>query len=157
VLRADVGLVGNADIRADLPAGPVTYGELFEVQPSQNSMVRVTLRGSQLREVLEHALDGTGGPTAHVAGATVRYDPRRRAGKRIRRIELQAGKVLQQKAVYTLAVDDFIGGGGAGYTMLAGLPSEPASMLDVDALVVYLRRLPQPVDIVGRAGFVSSR
>lgn len=157
VLRADVGLVGNADIRADLPAGPVTYGELFEVQPSQNSMVRVTVRGAQLREVLEHALDGSGGPTAHVAGATVRYDPRRRAGKRIRRIELQPGKALQPKAVYTLAVDDFIGGGGAGYTMLAGLPSEPASMLDVDALVAYLRRLPQPVDIVGRAGFVSSR
>ena len=46
VLRADVGLVGNAGIRADLPAGPVTYGQLFEIQPSQNSLVKLTLTGT---------------------------------------------------------------------------------------------------------------
>ena len=68
VLRADVGLVGNADIRADLPAGPVTYGQLFEVQPSQNELLKVMLTGAQLREVLEHALDRGGRPSVHVDG-----------------------------------------------------------------------------------------
>jgi 2',3'-cyclic-nucleotide 2'-phosphodiesterase (5'-nucleotidase family) len=157
VLRADVGLVGNADMRADLPAGPVTYGQLFEVQPSQNGLVKVTLTGAQLREVLEHALDHGGRPSAHVAGVEVRYDPRRPPGRRIQRVELQRGKRLQRDGQYTLAVDDFLAGGGDGYRVLAGRASEPGAMLDVEAIVAYLRRLPQPVDVVGVSGFVSRR
>jgi 5'-nucleotidase len=157
VLRADVGLVSNADIRADLPAGPVTYGQLFEVQPSQNGLVKVTLSGAQLRKVLEHALERGERPSAHVAGAKVRYDPRRPAGRRIQGIELQRGRKLQPGAQYTLAVDDFLAAGGNGYTILAARPSEPGAMLDVEGVVTYLRRLPQPVEVDRSPGFVSSR
>jgi len=156
VLRADVGLVGDAAIRADLPAGPVTYGQLFEMQPSQNGLVKVTVTGKQLRKVLEHALD-RGRPAAHVAGIEVRYDPRRPAGRRIRGVEVGRGRKLQPDAEYSLAVDDFLAAGGDGYAMLAGLPSEPGAMLDVEGVITYLRRLPQPVEFVGRPGFVSTR
>jgi hypothetical protein len=41
--------------------------------------------------------------------------------------------------------------------MLVGLPHEPGVTLDVDAVVAYLRRLPQPVDVTVRPGFVSTR
>jgi 2',3'-cyclic-nucleotide 2'-phosphodiesterase/3'-nucleotidase/5'-nucleotidase len=156
VLRADIGLVGDAAIRADLPSGPVTYGQLFEVQPSQNSLVKVTVTGTQLRKVLEHALD-RGRPAAHLAGATVRYDPRRPVGRRIRGIEVGRGQKLLPNADYTLATDDFLAAGGEGYAMLTGLRSEPGAMLDVEGVVTYLRRLPQPVEFLGRAGFVSTR
>jgi 2',3'-cyclic-nucleotide 2'-phosphodiesterase (5'-nucleotidase family) len=156
VLRTDIGFVGNLGIRADLPAGPVTYGQLFQVQPSQSSLVKVTVTGGQLRRMLEHALD-SGSPAAHVAGATVRYDPRRPAGRRIRGVEVGAGRKLRSEAEYTLAIDDFLAAGGDGYAMLAGLPSEPGTMLDVDGVITYLRRLPQPVQFAGRAGFVSTR
>lgn len=156
VLRTDIGFVGNLGIRADLPAGPVTYGQLFQVQPSQSSLVKLTVTGGQLRRMLEHALD-SGSPAAHVAGATVRYDPRRPAGRRIRGVEVGAGRKLRSEAEYTLAIDDFLAAGGDGYAMLAGLPSEPGTMLDVDGVITYLRRLPQPVQFAGRAGFVSTR
>jgi 2',3'-cyclic-nucleotide 2'-phosphodiesterase (5'-nucleotidase family) len=155
VLRADVGLVSSGDIRADLPAGPVTYGHLFEVQPSQNRLVKVTVTGVQLREVLEQALQ-RGRPAAHIAGGRVRYDPRRPAGRRVQKVELQ-GRKLRPEARYTLAVDDFIAAGGDGYTMLVGLPAEPGATLDVDGVITYLRRLPQPVEVTARAGFVSTR
>jgi 2',3'-cyclic-nucleotide 2'-phosphodiesterase/3'-nucleotidase/5'-nucleotidase len=155
VLRADVGLVRNADITGDLVGGPVTYGQLFEVQSSQNSMVKVTLTGRRLREVLEHALE-RGTPAVHIAGASVRYDPRRSTGKRIQRIALAAGG-LRPDGTYTLAVDDFVAGGGDGYTMLAGLPVENAGTLDLDVLVAYLRRLSQPVQVSGVVGFTSTR
>ena len=42
--------------------------------------------------------------------------------------------------------------------MLVGLPAEPAPMLDVDGLVTYLRRLPQPADVKAQGpGFISTR
>ena len=106
--------------------------------------------------MLEHALD-SGSPAAHVAGVTVRYDPRRRGGRRMQGVELRHGRKLRPDADYTLAIDDFLAAGGDGYTMLAGLPAEPGTMLDVGGLITYLRRLPQPVQFVGRAGFVSTR
>jgi 2',3'-cyclic-nucleotide 2'-phosphodiesterase / 3'-nucleotidase / 5'-nucleotidase len=155
VLRADLGLVRNADITADLPGGPVTYGQLFEVQSSQNGMVKVTLTGRRLRELLEHAVE-RGVPAAHIAGASVRYDPRRPPGKRVQRIDLASGS-LRSDGSYTLAVDDFVAGGGDGYTMLSGLPAEPVGTLDVDVLVTYLRRLAQPVQVTGVVGFTSTR
>jgi 2',3'-cyclic-nucleotide 2'-phosphodiesterase (5'-nucleotidase family) len=157
VLRADVGLVRNEDIRADLSAGPVSYGQLFEAQSSQNGMVKVTLSGRRLQEVLEQALDRQGRPAAHVAGVTVEYDPRRPPLKRIRQIELPGGKKLRAGDSYILATDDFVSGGGAGYSALVGLPAEPAGMLDVDALALYLRRLPQPVVAPAGQGFTSTR
>ena len=155
VLRADLGLVGNGGIRGDLPGGPVNYGQLYEVQPFQNALLKVTLSGRQLREVLEHAL-AEGEPSAHISGAVVRYDPRRSPGRRVRSVELQ-GRRLRNDARYTLAVDDFLASGGDGYRMLMDLPAEPGGMLDVDGLITYLRRLSQPIEVTIRPGFVSTR
>jgi 5'-nucleotidase len=157
VLRTDVALVRNDDIRGDLPAGPVSYGQLFEVQSSQNGLVKITLSGRRLQELLEHALDSQGRPTAHVAGVVVQYDPKRPLQQRIRQIELPGGKKLRSGDNYTLATDDFLSAGGEGYAMLMGLPAEPAGMLDVDALALYLRRLPQPIAPPTGQGFVSRR
>jgi 2',3'-cyclic-nucleotide 2'-phosphodiesterase/3'-nucleotidase/5'-nucleotidase len=157
VLRADMGLVRNEDIRADLPAGPVSYGQLFEIQSSENRLQKVTLSGRQFRELLEQAFDRDGQPRAHLAGARVRYDPRRSIRKRVQRIELQGGRELQPDATYTVAVDDFLAAGGDGYTMLIGRTAEQAAMLDVDGLITYLRRLPQPINVTVGAGFISTR
>ncbi|HEX7338107.1 MAG TPA: 5'-nucleotidase, partial [Gemmatimonadales bacterium] len=153
VLRTELGLVTNSSIRADLPGGRITYGQLFEVHPSQNRLVKLTVSGSQLKELLEHALEG-GKPSAHIAGARVRYDPQRRPGQRVQGIEL-LGRKFRREGRYTLAADDFLAAGGEGYTMLVGLPAEPAPLLDVDGLVTYLRRLPQPADVTARPGFLS--
>jgi 5'-nucleotidase len=157
VLRADVGLVANAEIGADLPAGAVTYGQLYRVQPSEAGLVKVTLSGAQLREVLEQAFSRNGRPTAHVAGARVRYDPRRPAGRRIQRVELVGSRKFDAKAEYTLATDDFLASGGEGYLALVNRPSVPGSILDVDATIAYLKRLPQPAEFSAPAGFESSR
>ncbi|MFL5402909.1 MAG: 5'-nucleotidase C-terminal domain-containing protein [Gemmatimonadales bacterium] len=157
VLRTDVGLVANDGIRAGLPAGPVTYGQLFEIQPSQNTLVKLTLNGARLQEVLEQSLDQSGRPTAHVAGLRVRYDPRRRQHRRIQSVELLGGRKLRRDAMYTLAVDDFLSTGGHGYTMLTGLRAEPGGTLEVEALITYLRRLPQPVTFSDEPGFISTR
>jgi 2',3'-cyclic-nucleotide 2'-phosphodiesterase/3'-nucleotidase/5'-nucleotidase len=157
VLRADLGLVINGGIRADLPAGQINYGQLFEVQPFENGLVKLTLNGRQLREVFEHALDRRGTPTAHVSGAMVHYDPRRPVGKRVQRVQLHDGRRLRSDGLYSLAVDDFVAAGGEGYTMLTGLPAKPSGMLDVDGLITYLRRLPQPVVAPGGPGFISTR
>jgi 2',3'-cyclic-nucleotide 2'-phosphodiesterase (5'-nucleotidase family) len=142
--KADVALVNNGGIRADLPAGPVSYGALFDVQPFQNRLVRVTLSGAELREVLEHALAG-GRPQVHVSGLQVWYSPTRAQGRRIRRIRLMNGRSLDPTHHYTLAVPDFLAAGGDGFAMLAAAPRVDAGVVDIDAVIAYLGVLPQPV------------
>jgi 5'-nucleotidase len=91
-----------------------------------------------------------------VAGAKVRFDPRARKHP-IQAVELTGGKRLENRGTYTIAVDDFLSAGGDGYTMLTGLTGEPSGMLDVEGLITYLRRLPQPVTVRDEIGFSSSR
>jgi 5'-nucleotidase len=156
-VRADVGLVNAGGIRADLPAGPVSYGALVEVEPFQNVLVTVTLTGAELRALLEQAVQGQGRPSLEIAGALVRYDPARPAGRRIQAIRLQGGRKLSPRERYRVALPDYLARGGDGFASLAAHAADPSGVLDVDALRDFLRRLPQPVDVAAGSGFASSR
>lgn len=155
-LRADLGLVRTEAIRADLPSGPVTYARLAAVEPDRGDLVRLTITGAQLSALLERALAGTG-PTVHLAGAQVRYDPRAQAGKRVRGVTLTGGGKLRNDSEYTLATDEATAGGAGGMSPLAGVQYEREGLLDVEAVGAFLRRLPQPVEASAPAGFVSTR
>ncbi len=155
--RADFGLVLNASIRADLPAGPVTLARLREVEPAGSDLVRLTLTGAQIQSLLEHALEEADGPSVHLAGGRVRYDPRARIGRRVKEVTLGTGRKLQPRDTYTLATDDSTAWGAGGFTMLAGSPTERVGLLDVEAAATYLRRLPQPVEVDASTAFRSTR
>ena len=47
--KTDVGFYNAAGVRAPLTAGPVTYGQLYQVLPFENTVVSVDLTGDQLR------------------------------------------------------------------------------------------------------------
>ena len=81
---------------------------------------------------------------AHVSGIRVRVTPAKAAGQRVTAVTLADGRAVQDTATYTLAVPDFMAAGGSGYAMLR-LPAENTGIVDLDALVDYLRKLPQPV------------
>ena len=52
----DVSVMNRGGVRAPLDSGTVTYGELFEVAPFGNMLVRLTITGAGLRAWLEKAL-----------------------------------------------------------------------------------------------------
>jgi 5'-nucleotidase len=141
---ADASLVNNGSIRRDLPAGPVSWGTLFELQPFQNALVTLRLSGAQLKAALENAVLGSA-PDAHISGMTVAWDPAAPAGRRVREIRLSSGRVVAEADTVTLAVTEFLAGGGDRFTSLAEAPRTATSWIDLDALIAYLQSLPQPV------------
>lgn len=155
-LRTDFAIMNNGGIRTGLPAGPVNYSQVYEVAPLQNQLMRVRITGRQMRSVLEHVLS-PGEPSAHVSGLRVTYDAARPEGSRVRDVRLPNGKRMEDRTTYTLAVSDFLAEGKSGYTVLAGLSGEPSGIMDVDALIAYLRRLPQPVAPPEDVRFVAGR
>ena len=145
VAQADVAIVNNGGIRADLAAGAVTYGDLYEVQPFQNRLVRLLATGKVLKEALEHVVAGDRAD-AHVSGLEVWYDPGKRAGQRVTKLTLADGRGVDDGRTYTVAVSDFLAAGGSGFTMLRGLPADDAGLVDLDALIRYLSELRSPVE-----------
>ncbi|HEV8305386.1 MAG TPA: 5'-nucleotidase C-terminal domain-containing protein [Gemmatimonadales bacterium] len=145
--KADVAIMNNGGIRADLPEGAVTWGNLQQVQPFQNRLLRLTVKGAVLLDALEHCVAGTGGePDCHVSGIEVWYDPRHKAGKRITRARLEGGKGIDGGRAYTLVVSDFMATGGSGFAMFAGAPADDLDLVDLDALIRYLGVLRPPVE-----------
>lgn len=155
--RSDLGLVRLASLAADLPAGPVTYARLAAVEPAAADLLVVTLTGHQLRDLVEQAVAASPAPRVHLAGATVRYDPRAPAGRRVKSIGLAGGRKFRPEDSYTLAIDDATAAGTDGLNALRGRPAVRTGMIDIEAVAVYLRRLPQPVEIDGAPAFIATR
>ncbi|MBI1967682.1 MAG: 5'-nucleotidase C-terminal domain-containing protein [Gemmatimonadetes bacterium] len=141
--RAEAAIMNNTGIRADVAGGTVTYGDLFQVQPFQNRLLRLTVSGAVLLEALEQVVSGE---RAHVSGVEVWYDPARPAGRRITRTKLLNGRPVDPRRTYTLAVTNFLAAGGSGFGMLRDSPQEDLGLIDLDALIRYLSVLRSPID-----------
>jgi 2',3'-cyclic-nucleotide 2'-phosphodiesterase (5'-nucleotidase family) len=143
--KGDVAIMNNGGIRTELRAGEATYGSLFEIQPFGNNLYSLTMTGEQLRGLLEEMLKKN--PVDdHVSGLTIKYDPSRPTGSRIVSATMADGTPLSDTREYSVIVNDFLATGGEGYN--AGgraSASRPLNIVDLDALIGYLRTLPAPI------------
>jgi len=155
VLRTDFALMDNAGIQADLPAGAVRVGDLFTVLPRQSTLVVITLTGADMTRVLEHVLQD-GPPAAHLSGATVKFDPSRPVGRRVREVRLANGKKIDKKRSYRLAVPENVAG-DARWGLPRVTPEAESGLIDLDAVTTYLRRLSSPISYTPDPRFVSTR
>ena len=154
---ADVALMNNGGIRRSLPAGPVTWTDLFELQPFNNMLVRHTMSGALLRRALEHSVRD-GDVDLHASGITVRYEPDAPYGERILEMTFDDGSPLQPEDRYEVTVNDFISGGGGGYTMFAEAEAiEPLEVADLAALIAHLEAQPQPLPIPRAPRWIEAR
>lgn len=150
---AQVALMNPGGIRAPLtfanspggePAGDVTYGEAFTVQPFNNLVVTQTLTGQQLKDVLDQQFVGFGGQgTQRILqvskGFSYTYDSSLPAGSsRVSQLTLN-GVPIDLAASYKVTTNDFLANGGDGFTNLTkGTGRVTAPGFDVDALTAYL-------------------
>ena len=144
---ADVVLLNNGSLRrALLPAGPVTFGMLYELQPFQNELVVITAPARVLREALEHGARGPGGRVSvHIAGVHATLDTLVATEGRVRSLTLRNGRVLSDTDTIRIGLTDFVAGGGDRFTMFDGHPRVATGVVDVDALMRHLSQQPSPV------------
>jgi len=142
--KGDVAIMNNGGIRTELRAGEATYGSLFELQPFGNTLYSLTMTGAQLRGLVEAMLAKS--VNDHVSGMTIRFDPSKPAGSRLVSVTMADGTPLSDTRTYNVIVNDFIATGGEGYN--AGgraTASKPLNIVDLDALIDYLKSLPSPI------------
>jgi len=142
---AQVALMNKGGVRAGLDAGPVTWQELYTVQPFGNTLMKATLTGEELISALEHGMTSSGA-TIQIAGMELTVDRTKPYGSRIIEARLADGSPIQPDSSYVTVFNNFIGSGGDGYDMLRDAEqSEDTGYLDLNALIQYLEKQPKPV------------
>ncbi|MBC7895425.1 MAG: 5'-nucleotidase C-terminal domain-containing protein [Cytophagaceae bacterium] len=141
---ADIAVMNRGGVRTDLNAGPMTYGDVFQVQPFENKLVRITVSGADLLRYLERIGVGTSG--FHLSGLIVEIDRQRPEGSRLVRAVLDGGRPIDPARTYTVGMTDFLAEGGDALGLTGrGARTETLGIIDRDALANYLKQLPQPV------------
>lgn len=111
--KADIAIHNNSGgLRADINAGPITFGELYQVMPFDNVLTSMDLKGELLLRILERSINGAGMNLA-IAGAQVVYDPSAPAGHRIVSMTI-SGQPFDPAKTYRVQTIDFLAGGGQG-------------------------------------------
>ena len=136
----DVGVMNRGGVRASLDSGTVTYGELFEVAPFGNMLVRLTLTGAGLRAWLEKAV-GQRELLARLSGIVVTCDTTRAPGSRIISVVMNDGRQLADSQSYRFVYSDFLNMNGDGLQATEGVQRvEELGIIDIDALTEWIRK-----------------
>jgi 2',3'-cyclic-nucleotide 2'-phosphodiesterase (5'-nucleotidase family) len=135
---ADVGLINSGGIRAAIPAGEVTVGDVYTVLPFDNRIVVVSMPGWQLRELFDFTASRLGkGGFAQISGAKYVIHGTRSAYVRV------GGEILDSNREYRVATVDYLYYGGDGYTIFKKTSGvEQTGILLREAAVRFLRRNP---------------
>ncbi|HJZ49520.1 MAG TPA: 5'-nucleotidase C-terminal domain-containing protein [Roseiflexaceae bacterium] len=143
---AQVAIMNGGGIRTSVDAGPITLGELLEVQPFGNQLSLVTLTGAQLKEALENGvsqIETVAGRFAQVSNMRYSFDPARPIGDRVTGVQIGDGKggysALDPAGSYRLATINFLVTGGDGYTVFSkGANRLDTGLLDIDVTTEYI-------------------
>jgi 2',3'-cyclic-nucleotide 2'-phosphodiesterase / 3'-nucleotidase / 5'-nucleotidase len=155
VARADVAVTNSGGVRAGLFAGPVTYGQLYAVQPFGNPLVRLRVRGRELQAILERLLTARG-IDGFVSGVRVTWDSTAAEGARVRSVRLNSGAAIRPTAVYTVVANDFMLGGDIPESIQrAAISIEALPMSDLSALERYFTMQKRPLAPPSGARFVE--
>jgi len=121
--KADAAITNGGGIRGDrtYEAGmTLTRKDVLTELPFGNLTMLLEISGADLRMALEESLsqvEDLAGRFPHLSGMKLVFDARRPKMDRIVSVEV-GGKPLDPRATYKLAVNEYIAGGGDGYTSL---------------------------------------
>jgi 5'-nucleotidase len=146
--NAVVAFMNPGGIRADLTCSvacstaspaPVTYNQLFNVQPFNNVMTVKTMTGDMIRRLLEQQFTVIS-PSIRLLqvsnGFTYTYDATQPAGSRVFNIKI-SGTPIDPLASYRVAMNNFLASGGDGFTVFNEGTDPLGGEIDLDALVNY--------------------
>lgn len=146
---ADIAIMNGGGIRGDTTyeAGrKLTRRDILTELPFGNTTVVTELPGSQVLLALENGVSQVekgAGRFAQVSGVTFAFDASAPAGSRVSEV-LVGGAPLEADRLYTVAVNDYIVGGGDGYASLGGgriITDGPTGQLVANDVMAYVEKL----------------
>lgn len=147
-------LVYDQQSGGELP-GQVTYSEAFSVQPFGNSMVTMTLNGTQIDALLEQQFDNPSPGSKRILqvskGFSYTWNQSAPTGEKVEISSIKLnGTAIDPSSLYRVTVNSFLADGGDNFTVLKTGTDRIGGSVDTDALVNYLSVFspvtPKPTD-----------
>ncbi|KYD26142.1 bifunctional metallophosphatase/5'-nucleotidase [Parageobacillus toebii] len=145
-MKTDFAFMNPGGIRANIEQGEVTWGELYNVQPFSNQLVKMTLTGEQIRKLLNQQWQPNQTRMLQISGLTYTWDASKPIGDKVVDIYLPNGTKLDPNAEYTVTANSFLADGGDNFTVFTEGKNREVGPVDLDALINYIQQLPQPFD-----------
>ncbi|GIL44423.1 hypothetical protein Vafri_1896, partial [Volvox africanus] len=126
-LVPDFCLVNSGAIRADLPAGAVTFDQIEAALPYKNNVLVQIITGLGLITALENSVNGNfatnelRGAFLQVAGFRFAFNPLAPPQQRVTNVEIEVGDSyapIDPCTFYLLVTNDYLAGGGDGYSSI---------------------------------------
>lgn len=139
---ADISIHNTSGgIRADLQAGPLTYGDIYQISPFDNQVVILDVSGADLRRIIEAQVPRTG-RRAGFSGMQVYVDCI--AGDPTVKMVLNDGREIQAEDNIRISTNDFLATLGDGI-LTPGMPEggyqfEPDGRMNRDLIVSWLKK-----------------
>jgi 5'-nucleotidase len=142
---AVVAFMNPGGIRADLPCSqpctaaspaPVTYNQLFTVQPFNNVMTVKTMTGDMIYRLLEQQFTGANGILQVSNGFAYTWSPTQVPHVIDGSVSI-GGVAVDKAATYRVAMNNFLASGGDGFSVFNEGTDPLGGEIDLDALVNY--------------------
>lgn len=143
-MDVDFAFMNPGGIRADIDAGDVTWGNLYVVQPFNNTLVKMNVTGQQIRDVLNQQWQANATRMLQISGLTYSWDANQPSGQKVLTVHLPDGTELDPNQSYTVVANNFIADGGDNFTVFRYGTNRETGPIDLDALVDFIKTLPQP-------------
>jgi 5'-nucleotidase len=141
---ADVAFGNGGGIRTEIPAGPLTYGRVYEVYPFDNRLATISMSGAQLTAILKANLERTEPPREILSISGVRVLASCEGGTLTVALTREDGRPIAPADTLLAVTSDFVATGGDGVLAPAGsLPAAatpPGAPLARDAVAGWLQR-----------------
>ncbi len=146
-METDFAFMNPGGVRDNIDAGDITWGELYNVQPFNNTLVEMTLTGDQIYRLLEQQWKEDDADILQVSGLTYTWDASAPIGEKVvpGSVATEDGTAIDPAAAYSVTVNSFMAAGGDGFTVLTEADDQVTGPVDLDALVDYLEALDGPV------------
>lgn len=145
VMRAKAGtqiaIQNGGGLRTSIAKGDITMGKMYEVMPFDNTLVKMELKGSDIKKNIENGIANASIGWVQFSGMKVYYDVNRAAGDRILGMYLMDGTKMDMDAYYTVVTNDFMVTGGDGYNFTGAKNLVDTGVPIRDALVDALKAL----------------
>ncbi|MEP7170325.1 MAG: 5'-nucleotidase C-terminal domain-containing protein [Bacteroidota bacterium] len=131
--NVDFSFFNNGGLRAALPAGEITKRNIFEVMPFENELIVLTLKGSDLNQLLKYIVSKGGIP---VGGIRMKIKNKEAVDVMINNAPYDSTKI------YKAVTSDYLANGGDNLSFLAEIKQRDYVNLKIrDAMIEYIQQL----------------
>jgi len=118
IAGSNIAMTNGGGIRASIKKGPIKIGDVYNVLPFDNLIVKLELTGKDIVDALENGfsqIETGAGRFPQISGLVVKVNKNKPPMNRVVEV-LYNGEPIELDKIYTVAVSDFMANGGDGYT-----------------------------------------